>query len=58
MGNLELKLKTMYKIKTGTPKGSKIHILKPRRVIDLDSASKADLKHLFEVIKHPYIDKV
>ena len=48
----------MYKIKTGTPKGSKIHILKPRRVIDLDSASKADLKHLFEVIKHPYIDKV
>lgn len=48
----------MYKIKQGTPKGAVIHIMKPKRVINLDTASKAELKMLFEIIKHPDIEKV
>ena len=56
MDNLELNLKTMYKIKAGTPKGAKVHLMKPRRVIDVDKITKADLKILFD-IGHPYVEK-
>lgn len=46
----------MYKLKTGIPKGAKVHLMKPRRVIDVDKITKADLKILFD-IGHPYVEK-
>lgn len=46
----------MYKIKKGIPKGAKVHVMRPKRIINVDTITKTELKLLFD-LGHPYVEK-
>jgi len=51
--------KEKYQVKKGKAKDTRVVVLKPRRMtIYLESATQEQLKLLYEVIKHPFIEKV